>query len=108
MALDAHQLGTSTTQRPSNPVATALNSVIPYTIPTNILPQAIYAPPPPVIPTEHTNLTPRPITMPPYGSLHRMSEGSSCSDADGSLKRSKRQRRPNKFYGYTSDDENPH
>ncbi|XP_001360627.3 uncharacterized protein MESR4 [Drosophila pseudoobscura] len=36
----------------------------------------------------------------------RMSEGSSCSDADGQLKRSKRQRRPNKFYGYTSDDEN--
>uniref|UniRef100_A0A1B0FCS0 Uncharacterized protein n=1 Tax=Glossina morsitans morsitans TaxID=37546 RepID=A0A1B0FCS0_GLOMM len=36
----------------------------------------------------------------------RISEGSSCSDADGSLKRSKRARRPNKFYGYTSDDEN--
>ncbi|ALC41047.1 MESR4 [Drosophila busckii] len=36
----------------------------------------------------------------------RISEGSSCSDADGQLKRSKRQRRPNKFYGYTSDDEN--
>ncbi|KAI8039556.1 hypothetical protein M5D96_006970 [Drosophila gunungcola] len=39
-------------------------------------------------------------------SMTRMSEGSSCSDADGQLKRSKRQRRPNKFYGYTSDDEN--
>ncbi|XP_011211145.2 uncharacterized protein LOC105231510 [Bactrocera dorsalis] len=50
-------------------------------------------------------LTPRPIAT----SSHlpsRMSEGSSCSDADGSLKRSKRARRPNKFYGYTSDDEN--
>uniref|UniRef100_T1GMT6 Uncharacterized protein n=1 Tax=Megaselia scalaris TaxID=36166 RepID=T1GMT6_MEGSC len=35
-----------------------------------------------------------------------ISTGSSCSDAaDNSLKRSKRQRRPNKFYGYTSDDE---
>lgn len=30
---------------------------------------------------------------------------SSCSDADNSLKRSKRRRIPNKFYGYTSDDE---
>lgn len=37
----------------------------------------------------------------------RMSTGSSCSDADGSsaLKRSKRRRIPNKFYGYTSDEE---
>ncbi|XP_054736358.1 uncharacterized protein LOC129243405 [Anastrepha obliqua] len=48
-------------------------------------------------------LTPRPIAPHMPG---RMSEGSSCSDADGSLKRSKRARRPNKFYGYTSDDEN--
>lgn len=30
---------------------------------------------------------------------------SSCSDADSSLKRSKRRRIPNKFYGYTSDDD---
>lgn len=30
---------------------------------------------------------------------------SSCSDADSSLKRSKRRRIPNRFYGYTSDDE---
>lgn len=35
----------------------------------------------------------------------RLSTGSSCSDADPSLKRSKRRRIPNKFYGYTSDDE---
>ncbi|XP_030245372.1 uncharacterized protein LOC115564804 [Drosophila navojoa] len=47
-----------------------------------------------------TPLTHRPSWQP------RMSEGSSCSDADGQLKRSKRTRRPNKFYGYTSDDEN--
>ncbi|XP_036330341.1 uncharacterized protein LOC118742396 [Rhagoletis pomonella] len=47
-------------------------------------------------------LTPRPLA--PH-QPSRMSEGSSCSDADGSLKRSKRARRPNKFYGYTSDDE---
>ncbi|EDW10797.2 uncharacterized protein LOC6581104 [Drosophila mojavensis] len=47
-----------------------------------------------------TPLTHRPSWKP------RMSEGSSCSDADGQLKRSKRTRRPNKFYGYTSDDEN--
>lgn len=47
-----------------------------------------------------TPLTHRPHWPP------RMSEGSSCSDADGQLKRSKRTRRPNKFYGYTSDDEN--
>lgn len=47
-----------------------------------------------------TPLTHRPRWQP------RMSEGSSCSDADGQLKRSKRTRRPNKFYGYTSDDEN--
>lgn len=50
----------------------------------------------PVTPLTHRHLQP---------SLTRMSEGSS-SDADGQLKRSKRQRRPNKFYGYTSDDEN--
>lgn len=37
----------------------------------------------------------------------RMSTGSSCSDADSSLKRSKRRRIPNKFYGYTSDDDAP-
>lgn len=30
---------------------------------------------------------------------------SSCSDADSSLKRSKRKRIPNRFYGYTSDDD---
>lgn len=30
---------------------------------------------------------------------------SSCSDADNPLKRSKRRRIPNKFYGYTSDDD---
>lgn len=30
---------------------------------------------------------------------------SSCSDADSSLKRSKRERKPNRFYGYTSDDD---
>lgn len=30
---------------------------------------------------------------------------SSCSDADSSLKRSKRRRIPNKFYGYTSDED---
>ncbi|XP_064536662.1 uncharacterized protein MESR4 [Drosophila montana] len=47
-----------------------------------------------------TPITHRPSWQP------RMSEGSSCSDADGQLKRSKRTRRPNKFYGYTSDDEN--
>ncbi|EDW74410.1 uncharacterized protein Dwil_GK21900 [Drosophila willistoni] len=47
-----------------------------------------------------------PLTHLMQPSLTRMSEGSSCSDADGQLKRSKRQRRPNKFYGYTSDDEN--
>lgn len=35
----------------------------------------------------------------------RISTGSSCSDATDNVKRSKRQRRPNKFYGYTSDDE---
>ena len=35
----------------------------------------------------------------------RLSTGSSCSDADTPLKRSKRRRIPNKFYGYTSDDE---
>ncbi|XP_034101827.1 uncharacterized protein LOC117566415 isoform X1 [Drosophila albomicans] len=46
-----------------------------------------------------TPLTHRPAWQP------RMSGGSSCSDADGQLKRSKRTRRPNKFYGYTSDDE---
>ncbi|KAH8384766.1 hypothetical protein KR093_007894 [Drosophila rubida] len=46
-----------------------------------------------------TPLTHRPVWQP------RMSGGSSCSDADGQLKRSKRTRRPNKFYGYTSDDE---
>ncbi|KAH8305946.1 hypothetical protein KR018_004986 [Drosophila ironensis] len=50
----------------------------------------------PITPLTHRHLQP---------SLTRMSEGSS-SDADGQLKRSKRQRRPNKFYGYTSDDEN--
>lgn len=78
--------------------------------PSTVNPQGIYAPPAPVF--MHSNeqqvLTPRPLTMPPYGggSHHRMSDGSSCSDADGSLKRSKRARRPNKFYGYTSDDEN--
>lgn len=48
----------------------------------------------------YTPLTHRPRWHP------RISEGSSCSDADGQLKRSKRTRRPNKFYGYTSDDEN--
>ncbi|XP_030375191.1 uncharacterized protein LOC115624593 [Scaptodrosophila lebanonensis] len=47
-----------------------------------------------------------PLTHRLQPTLTRMSEGSSCSDADGSLKRSKRTRRPNKFYGYTSDDEN--
>ncbi|KAH8402187.1 hypothetical protein KR009_010413 [Drosophila setifemur] len=51
----------------------------------------------PVTPLTHRHL---------QHSMNRMSEGSSCSDADGQLKRSKRQRRPNKFYGYTSDDEN--
>ncbi|KAH8358237.1 hypothetical protein KR084_008865 [Drosophila pseudotakahashii] len=51
----------------------------------------------PVTPLTHRHL---------QSSMTRMSEGSSCSDADGQLKRSKRQRRPNKFYGYTSDDEN--
>ncbi|XP_016976519.1 uncharacterized protein LOC108042642 isoform X2 [Drosophila rhopaloa] len=51
----------------------------------------------PITPLTHRNL---------QSSMTRMSEGSSCSDADGQLKRSKRQRRPNKFYGYTSDDEN--
>ncbi|XP_055905831.1 uncharacterized protein LOC129941238 [Eupeodes corollae] len=46
-------------------------------------------------------------TVKPVPFFHtRMSEGSSCSDADSSLKRSQRARRPNKFYGYTSDDEN--
>ncbi|KAH8258322.1 hypothetical protein KR038_009532 [Drosophila bunnanda] len=51
----------------------------------------------PVTPLTHRHLQP---------SVTPRSEGSSCSDADGQLKRSKRQRRPNKFYGYTSDDEN--
>ncbi|EDW48315.1 GM21799 [Drosophila sechellia] len=51
----------------------------------------------PVTPLTHRQL---------QSSITRMSEGSSCSDADAQLKRSKRQRRPNKFYGYTSDDEN--
>nr|XP_016928550.1 uncharacterized protein LOC108009056 [Drosophila suzukii] len=51
----------------------------------------------PITPLTHRHL---------HSSMTRMSEGSSCSDADGQLKRSKRQRRPNKFYGYTSDDEN--
>ncbi|EDW91782.1 uncharacterized protein LOC6531261 isoform X1 [Drosophila yakuba] len=51
----------------------------------------------PVTPLTHRQL---------QSSMTRMSEGSSCSDADAQLKRSKRQRRPNKFYGYTSDDEN--
>lgn len=51
------------------------------------------------------NLSLTPLTHRP-GWQPRMSEGSSCSDADGQLKRSKRTRRPNKFYGYTSDDEN--
>lgn len=36
----------------------------------------------------------------------RMGEGSNCSDADNSLKRSQRAWPPNKFCGYTSDDEN--
>ncbi|KAL7737920.1 hypothetical protein ACLKA6_006290 [Drosophila palustris] len=52
-----------------------------------------------------TQMTQTPLTHRP-GWQPRMSEGSSCSDADGQLKRSKRTRRPNKFYGYTSDDEN--
>uniref|UniRef100_A0A1I8MAT9 C2H2-type domain-containing protein n=1 Tax=Musca domestica TaxID=7370 RepID=A0A1I8MAT9_MUSDO len=82
------------------------------THPNMVTAQNIYAPPPPVLMhSSEQPLTPRPITMPPYGGAsgaahHRMSEGSSCSDVDGSLKRSKRARRPNKFYGYTSDDEN--
>ncbi|XP_073813496.1 misexpression suppressor of ras 4 [Musca autumnalis] len=84
-----------------------------YTTQSNIVATSnIYIPPPPVLMhSSEQPLTPRPITMPPYGGSggpphHRMSEGSSCSDVDGSLKRSKRARRPNKFYGYTSDDEN--
>ncbi|XP_041450337.1 uncharacterized protein LOC111081753 isoform X2 [Drosophila obscura] len=56
----------------------------------------------PVTPLTHRHLQPGGF----LGLGSRMSEGSSCSDADGQLKRSKRQRRPNKFYGYTSDDEN--
>lgn len=35
----------------------------------------------------------------------RLNSTSSCSDADSSLKRSKRRRIPNKFYGYTSDED---
>ncbi|XP_016994627.2 uncharacterized protein MESR4 [Drosophila takahashii] len=65
-------------------------------------------PPTPIQPLLDSSLFPvTPLThrhLP--SSMTRMSEGSSCSDADGQLKRSKRQRRPNKFYGYTSDDEN--
>uniref|UniRef100_A0A1A9W8C9 C2H2-type domain-containing protein n=1 Tax=Glossina brevipalpis TaxID=37001 RepID=A0A1A9W8C9_9MUSC len=67
----------------------------------------IYAPAA-AIADEQSSLS-RPLNMATalYGvGTGRMSEGSSCSDADGSLKRSKRARRPNKFYGYTSDDEN--
>ncbi|XP_061401911.1 uncharacterized protein LOC133337720 [Musca vetustissima] len=96
------------------PLPTTMAPVVYPTHPNIVTAQNIYAPPPPVL--MHSNeqpLTPRPITMPPYGGAsgggaghHRMSEGSSCSDVDGSLKRSKRARRPNKFYGYTSDDEN--
>lgn len=40
-----------------------------------------------------------------YNQKPRLSTGSSCSDADAPLKRSKRRRIPNKFYGYTSDEE---
>lgn len=50
------------------------------------------------------NLHHTPATLPAKQHLMRLST-SSASDADSSLKRSKRRRIPNKFYGYTSDDE---
>lgn len=50
------------------------------------------------------NLLITPAALPPKQHLMRLST-SSASDADNSLKRSKRRRIPNKFYGYTSDDE---
>lgn len=54
--------------------------------------------------SKFNNLQNTPATLPAKQHLMRLST-SSASDADSSLKRSKRRRIPNKFYGYTSDDE---
>ncbi|XP_017078364.1 uncharacterized protein LOC108112683 [Drosophila eugracilis] len=79
------------------PGMAAMSGIIPPLEPPTPIPSHQESSLFPVTPLTHRHL---------QSSLTRMSEGSSCSDADGQLKRSKRQRRPNKFYGYTSDDEN--
>lgn len=77
--------------------------IVPY-IPETVAPAREEIPSMPV-PAQQPLSSSLSMAMPaPLTPKNRLSTGSS-SDADAPLKRSKRRRRPNKFYGYSSDDE---
>lgn len=65
-----------------------------------------YQPPVAPITLTLTRNSPVPVVKPPTTPIYTSQEGeSSKDDTDGSLRASKRRRVPNKFYGYSSDED---
>lgn len=92
------KISRSRTDQPKIPSSTATVLTSP-TPPTAVVPMANE----PIKLKLSTSAATTPTSI--HLSKPRLSTGSSCSDIDTPLKRSKRRRIPNKFYGYTSDDD---